>query len=61
MICYLSKWSGKWIEFESNQTKGELLSLKKYHYKVMLNDIEVSIDSLINQIDGNDTNVVTIS
>lgn len=61
MICYLSKHSGKWIEFKSNPTKGELLSLKKYHYKVMVNGVEVTIDSLINQIDGNDIRVVTIS
>ena len=43
---YFSKYRNEWIEFKAAPTRGELLSLKKYHYRIQLDGVEVSIDEL---------------
>ena len=61
MLEYLSKHTQKWTEFKSAPTRGELLSLKKYNYRISKDGKEAVIDDLIRQIDGKDIRVVTIS
>lgn len=34
LMQYFSKWRKEWIDF--SPTKGELISLKKYHYQVRI-------------------------
>jgi hypothetical protein len=43
---YFSKYRNEWIEFKATPTRGELLSLKKYHYRIQVDGVEVSIDEL---------------
>ena len=33
---YFSKWQNKWVDFKKNPTKGELLELKKYFYRIKI-------------------------
>jgi hypothetical protein len=41
MNQYFSKWRNAWIDFKNPPTPGEILSMKKYGYRLILNGIEI--------------------
>lgn len=44
-LKYFSKWREKWVDFEP--TKGELLHLKEYRYRISMNGVETDIDKIV--------------
>lgn len=47
MLTYFSKWRLVWVEFNTPPTPGELLSLRRYKYRVALDGVETDILKLL--------------
>lgn len=46
-MAYFSKWRDAWIDFPRPPDRGELMALRKYHYRIAVDGKEVPIDELI--------------
>jgi hypothetical protein len=40
--AYYSKWRNAWIEFNTQPTPGQILSMKKYNYRLILDGVETA-------------------
>lgn len=49
-LQYYSKWRNAWADFHTPPTRGELLSLARYHYRVLVDGVETEINELIKTI-----------
>ena len=41
MNAYFSKWRNAWITFRHPPTPGQIMEMKKYRYRLMINGIEI--------------------
>lgn len=60
MLKYISKHTQEWTEFKSEPTRGELISLAKYQYKISRDGKTASIDDLIREIDGKQVKITEV-
>ena len=39
-MFYYSKWRKEWVEFNKPPTKGQIMEMKKFNYKIKKDDSE---------------------
>lgn len=44
---YFSKYRNAWVPFKQKPTRGQLIELQKYNYRIMVDGSEIEISKLI--------------